>query len=92
MLGLRSPPCSWTGTVGPSLPEFTIAPSVHSMLWYRSIRRSKSILHDNPKVYGTYMHFAHLHIVSLLPRLVEPLVHSLELWFLYVCVCYLSIT
>jgi hypothetical protein len=25
MLGLRNPPHSWTGTVGPSLPGFTIA-------------------------------------------------------------------
>jgi hypothetical protein len=32
---LRSPPRSWTGTVGPSLPSFTIAPSVNSLLCYR---------------------------------------------------------
>jgi hypothetical protein len=31
-------------------------------------------------------------VVSLLPRLGEPLAHSLELWFLHVCVCYLPIT
>jgi hypothetical protein len=27
MLGLRNPPRSWTGTVGPSLPDFTIVQS-----------------------------------------------------------------
>jgi hypothetical protein len=35
MLGLRNPPRSWTGTVGPSLPGFTIAPCVDSLLCYR---------------------------------------------------------
>jgi hypothetical protein len=38
LLGLRNPPCSWTGTVGPSLPGFTIAPCVDSLLCYRLIR------------------------------------------------------
>jgi hypothetical protein len=32
LLGLRNPPYSWTGTVGPSLPGFTIAPCVDSLL------------------------------------------------------------
>jgi hypothetical protein len=49
-LGHRNPPCSWTGTVGPSLPGFTIAPCVDSVLCYRSIRRPKSILQDCPKI------------------------------------------
>jgi hypothetical protein len=31
-------------------------------------------------------------VVSLLPRLGEPLAHSLELWLLHVCVHYLLIT
>jgi hypothetical protein len=35
MLGLRNPPRSWTDTVGPSLPGFTIAPCVDSLLCYR---------------------------------------------------------
>jgi hypothetical protein len=35
LLGLHNPPCSWTGTVGPSLPSFTIAPCVDSLLCYR---------------------------------------------------------
>jgi hypothetical protein len=35
LLGLRNPPHSWTGTVGPTLPGFTIAPCVDSLLWYR---------------------------------------------------------
>jgi hypothetical protein len=47
---LCNPPCSWTGMVGPSLPDFTIAPCVDSLLCYRSIRSPKSILQDNPEV------------------------------------------
>jgi hypothetical protein len=35
LLGLRNPPRSWTGTVGPSLASFTIAPCVDSLLCYR---------------------------------------------------------
>jgi hypothetical protein len=35
LLGLRNPPCSLTGMVGPSLPGFTIAPGVVSLLCYR---------------------------------------------------------
>jgi hypothetical protein len=35
LLGLRNPICSWTGTMGPSLPVFTIAPCVDSLLCYR---------------------------------------------------------
>jgi hypothetical protein len=50
LLGLCSPLRSWTGTVGPSLLDFTIAPCVDSLLCYRSIRRPKSILQDNPKI------------------------------------------
>jgi hypothetical protein len=34
LLGLRNPPCSWIGMVGPSLPGFTIAPYVDSLLCY----------------------------------------------------------
>jgi hypothetical protein len=56
MLGLRNPPRSWTGMGGPSLPVFTIAPSVDSLLCYRLIRRANSILQDSPKIYGTCMH------------------------------------
>jgi hypothetical protein len=37
MLGLRNPPRSWTGMVGPSLPGFTIAPCVNSLLCYRIV-------------------------------------------------------
>jgi hypothetical protein len=50
LLGLRSPPRSWTGTLGPSLPGFTIAPCVDSLLCYRSIRQPKSILQDSLEV------------------------------------------
>jgi hypothetical protein len=50
LLGLHNPPRGWTGTVGPSLPDFTIAPCVDSLLCYRSIRRPKSIIQDNPKI------------------------------------------
>jgi hypothetical protein len=35
MLGLRNSPRSWTGTVGPSLLGFTIAPCMDSLLCYR---------------------------------------------------------
>jgi hypothetical protein len=35
LLGLRNPPYSWTGTVGPSLPGFAIAPGVDSLLCNR---------------------------------------------------------
>jgi hypothetical protein len=51
MLGLRNLPRSWNGMVGPSLPGFTIAPCVDSLLCYRLIRRPKSILQDSPKIY-----------------------------------------
>jgi hypothetical protein len=44
LLGLCNPPHSWIGMVGPSLPDFTIAPCVDSLLCYRSIRQPKSIL------------------------------------------------
>jgi hypothetical protein len=50
MLGLHNPPRSWTDMVGPYLPDFTIAPCVDSLLYYRSIRRPKSILQDSPKI------------------------------------------
>jgi hypothetical protein len=39
LLGLRNPASSWTDMVGPSLPGFTIAPCVNSLLCYRLIRR-----------------------------------------------------
>jgi hypothetical protein len=55
-LGLHNPPHSSTDAVGPSLPGFTIAPYVDSLLCYRFIRQPKSILQDNPKIYGTCMH------------------------------------
>jgi hypothetical protein len=50
LLELHNPPHSWTGMVGPSLLDFTIAPCVNSLLCYRLIRRLKSILQDSPKV------------------------------------------
>jgi hypothetical protein len=50
LLGLRNPPCSWIGMVGPSLPGFTIAPRVDSLLCYRSTRWPKSIIQDSPEV------------------------------------------
>jgi hypothetical protein len=50
MLELRNPQRSWTGTVGPPLPVFTIAPCVDSLLCYRLIRWPKSILQDRPKI------------------------------------------
>jgi hypothetical protein len=50
LLGLRNPARSWTSTMGPSLPVFTIAPCVDSLLCYRLIRWPKSILQDSPKI------------------------------------------
>jgi hypothetical protein len=50
LLELCNPPHSWTRTVGPSLPGFTIAPCVDTLLCYRLIRRPKSILQDSPKI------------------------------------------
>jgi hypothetical protein len=38
LLGLYNASCSWTGTVGPSLPSITIAPCVDSLLCYRIIQ------------------------------------------------------
>jgi hypothetical protein len=35
LLGLRNPQRSWTSTMGPSLPGFTMAPCVDSLLCYR---------------------------------------------------------
>jgi hypothetical protein len=35
LLGLHNPPRSWTGTVDPSLPGFTIVPCVDYLLCYR---------------------------------------------------------
>jgi hypothetical protein len=50
LLGLRNPPHRGTDPVGPSLPGFTIAPYVDSLLCYRLIRRPKYILQDSPEV------------------------------------------
>jgi hypothetical protein len=50
LLGLHNPPRGWTGTVDPSLPGFTIAPCVNSLLCYRLIGRPKSFLEDSPKI------------------------------------------
>jgi hypothetical protein len=50
LLGLHNPPRSWTGTVGPFLAGFTIAPCVDSLLYYRLIRQPKSILKVSPNI------------------------------------------
>jgi hypothetical protein len=50
LLRLRNLPRSWTGTVGPSLPDFTIAPCVDSLLCYTSIRWPKSKIVPKSKV------------------------------------------
>jgi hypothetical protein len=56
LLGLCSPPYSWTGMVGPSLPGLTIHSCVDFLLCYRLIRRTKSILQDSPKIHGMCMY------------------------------------
>jgi hypothetical protein len=38
LLGLHNPPRSWTSTMGPSLPGFTIAPCVDSMMCCRIVQ------------------------------------------------------
>jgi hypothetical protein len=38
LLGLRNPPRSWSGTVGPSQPGFTISPCMDSLLCYRIVQ------------------------------------------------------
>jgi hypothetical protein len=43
LLGLHNSPRSWTGTVGPSLPGFAIAPCVDSCYAIGLIRQPKSI-------------------------------------------------
>jgi hypothetical protein len=69
LLGLRNPLHSWTGMVGPSLPDFTITPCVDSMLCYRSIRQPKSILQDSPKIYGMCKHLYNcIWVVLLISR------------------------
>jgi hypothetical protein len=50
LLGLRNPPRSGTGTVGPSLHGFIISPCLDSLLCYRLVRWHKSILQDSPKI------------------------------------------
>jgi hypothetical protein len=50
LLGHCNAPRSWTGTVGPSPPGLTVAPSMDSLLCYRLIRWPKSILQDSPKI------------------------------------------
>jgi hypothetical protein len=50
LLGLRNPPRSWTSTVGPYLPGFTITLCVDFFLCHKLIRQPKSILQDSPKI------------------------------------------
>jgi hypothetical protein len=50
LLGLHNPVRRWTGMVDLSLPNFTIAPYVDSLLCYRLIRWHMSILQDSPKI------------------------------------------
>jgi hypothetical protein len=38
LLCICNPPRSWIGTVGPSLPDFTIAPCVDSLLYYMIVQ------------------------------------------------------
>jgi hypothetical protein len=80
MLGLRNPPCGWTGMVGPSLPGFTIA-----LVWTPccAIGQSsglslsfKTVLKCKVRICISNIYIL---VVSLLPRLGEPLAHSLEL-------------
>jgi hypothetical protein len=90
LLGLCNPPCICTGTVGLTslsplmwISYYAIGGSGGLSLSFKTFPKSK-----------VRICISHIYIllVSLLPRLGEPLVHSLELWFLHVCVRYLPIT
>jgi hypothetical protein len=85
MLGLRNPTRSWTGMVGPFvwISCYAIGRSGGLCLSFKTVPKSKLCI-------GIL--YIYILVVSLLPRLGEPLVHSLELSFLHVCVCYLPIT
>jgi hypothetical protein len=84
--GLHNPPRSWTGTWAPPLSGGTIAPCVYSLLCYGSIRWPKSLkIVPKFKVHICILHI-YILVVLLLVRLAEPLAHSLELWFLHMCV------
>jgi hypothetical protein len=78
--------------MGPSLPGVTIA-----LVWIpcSAIGRlgDLSISFKTAPKSKVRICISHIYIlvVSLLPRLGEPLVPSLELWFLQVCVYYLPI-
>jgi hypothetical protein len=93
MFGLCNPPRSWNGMVGPSLPGFTIAPCVDSLMCYRSISglslSFKTVLKSKVRICISHIYIL---VVSLLSRFGEPLAHALVLWFLHVCVRYLLIT
>jgi hypothetical protein len=93
LLGLCNPPHSWTDTLSPSLPGFTIAPCVDWLLCYRLIRRPKSILQDSPKIKGTCMHLYNcIWVVLLVPRLnlafLSPkLSHNIDIVLVHLCPC-----
>jgi hypothetical protein len=93
LLGLRNPPRRWTSMVGPSLPSFTIAPCVDSLLCYMLIRWPKCILQDSPKIKGTYMHlFNCIWVVLLISRLnlafLSPkLSRGIDIVLVYLCPC-----
>jgi hypothetical protein len=92
LLGLHNPPRSWTGRW--VLPSLT---SLYPLVWIPcyAIGQSGGLSLSLKIVLKSKLRICILHIyilvVSLLPRVGEPLVHSLELWFLHVCVCYLPI-
>jgi hypothetical protein len=91
LLTLHNPLCSWTGTVGPSLPGFTIAPYVDSLLCYRLIRRPKSILVPKSKVHVCIYTIAfelsyfcsRLNLVFLSPKLSR----GIDIVLVYLCPC-----
>jgi hypothetical protein len=93
LLGLHNPPRSRTGTVGPSLAGFTIAPCVDSLLCYRLIRWPKSILQDSSKIYGTCMHLYNcICVVLLISRLnlvfLSPKIsHDIDKVLVCLCPC-----
>jgi hypothetical protein len=62
LLGFRNPPHSWTDMVGPSLPGFTMAPCVDSLLCYRIVQAAYVYpSRQSQSLWYMYV-FIHLHL------------------------------
>jgi hypothetical protein len=90
-LGLHNPPCSWTGMVGPSLPGFTIAPCVDSLLCYRIVQVGQvypSRLSKSPRYMYACIHLhlsCHAHLYVRLYFFFLKLSHGIDKILVYLC-------